>query len=161
MGLFLVNAFSVTSLKKVKEKNWRGLANCLQLSRAGALQRTNESYASDVLRFIHRNGYMIVPPSNPPTLQQIIVPALSTPSRKTRDASASAKPGTSRCPYKIEVVEDVRTIPRFMSKATCHGCDVRCKPVTYTHQVLFNRCRNYWMWTQKTLEVAFVWVMDD
>ena len=149
--------------RKHKLKTWRGLANCLQIASAGTIQRTKASFARDVLRFIHRNGYLIVPPSNPPTHQQMNIPALSKNlGRNRRDFHPSVKQHSSdTCPFNMAVVDFVNTVPRFLSKATCDGCDARCKPVMYTHQVLFNRCGNYWMWTQKTLEVAFVWKMED
>ena len=148
----------MSSKRKQKLKTWRGLAKCLQIASAGTVRRTNASFASDVLRFIHRNGYLIVPPSNPPTPQQIIVPPLSkTPGKNRRDLHSSVKQRSSdRCPFNMTVVDFVNTVPRFLSKATCDGCDARCKPVMYTHQVLFNKCSDYWMWTEKTLEVAFV-----
>ena len=148
----------MSSKGKQKLKTWRGLAKCLQIAGAGTVRRTNASFASDVLRFIHRNGYLIVPPSNPPTPQQIIVPPLSkTPGKNRRDLRSSVKQRSSdRCPFNMTVVDFVNTVPRFLSKATCDGCDARCKPVMYTHQVLFNKCSDYWMWTEKTLEVAFV-----
>ena len=63
--------------RKQKLKTWRGLANCLQIASAGTIQRTKASFARDVLRFIHRNGYLIVPPSNPPTHQQMMIKPLS------------------------------------------------------------------------------------
>ena len=149
--------------RKQKFKTWRGLANCLQIASAGTVQRTKASFARNVLRFIHRNGYLIVPPSNPTTHQQINIPALSKNlGRNRRDFHPSVKQLSSdTCPFNMAVVDFVNTVPRFLSKATCDGCDARCKPVMYTHQVLFNRCGNYWMWTQKTLEVAFVWKMED
>ena len=41
----------------------------------------------------------------------------------------------------MTVVDFVNTVPRFPSKVTRDGCDARCKPVMYTDQVLFNRCK--------------------
>ena len=82
--------------------------------------------------------------------------------RNRTDLHSSVKQRSSdRCPFNVTVVDFVNTVPKFLSKATRYGCDARCKPVMYTDQVLFNGCRNYWMWTKKTLEVAFVWKMDD
>ena len=136
-GILLANIYSAMSLKRKQQlKTWRGLANCLHIAGAGTLYRTNASFANDVLRFIHRNGFLIVPPSNPPTPQQIKIPALSkTPGRNTRDLHASSRRRSSnRCPFKITVVDFVNTVPRFLSKATCDGCDAHCKPVIYTHR---------------------------
>ena len=150
MGIFSVSTCSVMLLKrKEKLKTKRGFARCLQIAGAGTVRRTNASFASDVLRFIHRNGYLIVPPSNPPTPQQINVPPLSkTPGKNRRDLRSSVKQRSSdRCPFNMTVVDFVNTVPRFLSKATRDGFDACCKPVMYTHQVLFKRYGNYWMWT--------------
>ena len=153
MGLFLIS-FSL-SLKN-KRLNWRvrSLANCLKM---GVPQQANVS-SDDVLRFLHRRHYMIVPQSNPP---QQIPPMLKAPSRKTRNVGASGKQNTLRCPFKFEVIDYKETaVPRYLSAARCQGCNIHCRPVLYTHKLLFRKCRNYWMWTQKTLPVAFVWVLD-
>ena len=40
-------------------QNWSRLATCLGMD-------LNKSFSHDIIRFIHRRGYMIVPPSNPP-----------------------------------------------------------------------------------------------
>ena len=153
MGLFLIS-FGL-SLKN-KRRNWRGLASCLHM---GVPQQANVS-SDDVLRFINRHQYMIVPRSNPPTPQRIR-PVMNAPNRSTRNVGASAKQNTPRCPFTFHVIEYVDTVPRFLSAASCPGCNIYCKPVMYTHKLLFRKCKNYWMWTQKTLPVAFVWVLDD
>ena len=133
--------------RKQKLKTWRGLANCLRIASAGTIQRTKTSFARDVCA----------------SSTGMNIPALSKNlGRNRRDFHPSVKQHSSdTCPFNMAVVDFVNTVPRFLSKATCDGCDARCKPVMYTHQVLFNRCGNYWMWTQKTLEVAFVWKMED
>ena len=150
LGIFLVSTCSVMLLKrKEKLKTQRGFARCLQIAGAGTVRRTNGSFASDVLRFIHQNGYLIVPPSNPPTPQQKNIPAFSkTTERNRRELHSSVKQRSSdRCPFNMTVVDFVNTVPRFLSKATRDGFDACCKPVMYTHQVLFKRYGNYWMWT--------------
>ena len=163
--MLLTSTCPVMSLnRKQRFKIWKaGLANCLQRVGAGTMQRPNPLLGNDVLRLIHSNGYLIVPPSNPPTPQQINIPDLSkTPGRNTRGLHGSAKqPGSRRCPFNITVVDFENTVPRHLSEASCHGCDAHCKPVMYTHQVLFKKCGNYWIWTQKTLAVAYVWKIDD
>ena len=152
MGLFLIS-FSL-SLKS-ESGNWRALANCLQM---GVPQQANVS-SNDVLRFIHRRHYMIVPQSNPP---QQIPPMLKAPSRTTRNVASRTKPNTLKCPFEIDVIDyKDKTVPRYLSAAKCEGCNVHCKPVMYTHKLLFKKCKNHWMWTQKTLSVAFVWVLDN
>lgn len=139
MGLSLIVA-SLAQAKKGHPRNWRGLATCLQM------QRADVSSAHDVLRFIHRHRYMIVPQSNLQTSQQ--------------NAPITMPQRSSRCPFTIEKVEDEDTVPRFLSRAICRGCDVNCKPVMYTHQLLFRKCKNYWTWTKKALPVAYVWILD-
>ena len=126
-------------------------------------KRKQKLKPGEVFILFRRNGYLIVSPSNPPTPQQMNIPALSKNlGRNRRDLHSSVKQRSSdRYPFNMTVVDFVNTVPRFPSKATRDGCDARCKPVMYTDQVLFNRCRNYWMWTKKTFEVAFVWKMDD
>ena len=153
LGLFLI--FSSLPLKGAR-RNWRGLANCLQM---GISQQTNVS-SNDVLRFIRRHEYMIVPQSNPPTPHQIL-PTLNAPNRNTRNVGVTDTWRNSRCKFDYQVIDYVDTIPRYLIKAICEGCDNRCKPVMYTHKLLFKKCKNFWMWTQKTLEVAFVWVLDN
>ena len=132
----------------------RSLANCLKMGVPQANLTSN-----DVLRFIHQR-YMIVPQSNPP---RPIPPMLKAPaSRKTRNVGTSSKTNKYKCPFKIVVIDyKEETVPRYLSAAKCSDCNIRCKPVMYTHKVLFKKCKNYWMWTQKTLPVAFVWVLDD
>ncbi|KAJ7389190.1 hypothetical protein OS493_032994 [Desmophyllum pertusum] len=148
LGLSLIVA-SLSQAEKGHPRNWRGLATCLHM------QRANVSSAHDVLRFIHRHRYMIVPLSNPPTSQQ------NAPiNRNTRHLSGTPQ-RSSRCPFTIEVVEDEDTVPRFLNRASCRGCDIKhCKPVMYTHQLLFRKCKNYWTWTKKALPVAYVWILD-
>lgn len=151
MGLFLIS-FSLSF--KLSQRKVRSLAHCLQM---GVPQQENVS-SNDVLSFIHHHDYMIVPQSNPP---QQIPPRFKAPSRTTRNVAASAKQNTLRCPFETVVIDyKEETVPRHLSAAKCEKCNVHCKPVMYTHKVLFKKCKNYWMWTQKTLPVAFVWVLD-
>lgn len=144
-----------TSLTLTKaRRNWRSLANCLQM---GVSQQANVS-SNDVLRFI-RQQYMIVPQSNPPTQHQI-QPASIKPNRKKRTVGARDTSQNVRCPFEYEVIDYVVTVPRHLSRAICDKCDSHCKPVMYTHKLLFRKCKNFWMWKQKTLEVAYVWSLD-
>lgn len=154
MGLFLIS-FSLSLKSECRNGRARSLANCLKM---GVRQQANVS-SNDVLRFIHQHHYMIVPQSNPP---QRIPPMLKAPSRKTRNVGTSGKQNTLKCPFEIDVIDyKDETVPRYLSAAKCPECNIHCKPVMYTHKVLFKKCKNYWMWTQKTLPVAFVWVLDD
>lgn len=141
MGIFLIS-FGFSLKKERRNRRLQGLANCLQM---GVPQQANVS-SYDVLRFINRHHYLIVPKSNPPT------------SRKTRNVGTSAKWSTPRCPFTFNVIDYAETVPRFLTAARCPGCNFHCKPVMYTHYVLIRKCKNYWMWTRKTLPVAFVWV---
>ena len=154
MGFFLIS-FSLSS--ENEHSNWRvrSLANCLKME----VGRKTKVSSNDVLRFIHDHHYMIVPQSNPP---QQIPPMMKAPSRNRRNVGASGKQGTLRCPYKFYVIDyKAETVPRHLTAAKCEGCSIHCRPVFYTHKLLFKKCQDYWMWTQKTLPVAFVWDLDD
>ncbi|KAL9987701.1 hypothetical protein ACROYT_G002048 [Oculina patagonica] len=152
LGLFLI---SVSFSLRRERRNWRGLANCLQM---GVSQQANVS-SNDVLRFIHRRQYMIVSQSYAPTPHQIL-PTFNAPKRNTRSVGVADTLKT-HCPFEYQPIDFVHTVPRYLSKAICNDCDIHCKPVMYTHKLLSRKCKNYWMWTQKTLEIAFVWVSDD
>ncbi|RMX39440.1 hypothetical protein pdam_00007584, partial [Pocillopora damicornis] len=84
-------------------QNLSSLATCLGMD-------SNKTSSDDILRFIHRRGYMIVPPSNPPTQDQ--------GSRKKRSIHSV------KCPFTYAVIDFIDTVPRFVSNATCSGCDV-------------------------------------
>ena len=87
---------------------------------------------------------MVVPQSNPPTdIEQ----------KKTKSKRSVY---TGKCPFKMEVKDYVDAVPRFLSSATCGGCDVRCKPVTYTLRLLRRKCGNYWLWEEEDVRVAYV-----
>ena len=131
----LISCLIATSL--CGRQNWRNLARCLQMSST----RTSPKV---ILQFIRHRGYMIVPQSNPPTQ----VHGAKTPRKR---AIYSGK-----CPFKMEVKDFVDTVPRFLSNATCSGCDVRCKPVSYTLRLLRRKCGNYWLWEEQEVRVAYV-----
>lgn len=118
-------------------QNWRHLARCLQLS-------STRTSPKRILQFIRRNGYMIIPQSNPPTGEQGAM-------RPRKRAIYSGK-----CPFKMEVKDFVDTVPRFLSNASCSGCDVRCKPISYTLKLLRRKCENYWLWEEHEVRVAYV-----
>lgn len=131
-------------------RRWRGLANCLGVSRG-----------QHILRFIHENRYMIVPPSNPPAQQEV-----RESTRQTRSAVSSSTQGTAseKCPfqYALKRFPERDILPRQMSYATCQQCDAdRCQPVNYTHKVLIKNCTNVWFWGERTLPVAYIWVKDN
>ncbi|XP_020631473.1 protein Hook homolog 3-like [Orbicella faveolata] len=111
-------------------RDWTSLARCLQMP------ASTGTSSNDILRFIRRRGYMIVPQSNPPT--EIV--------KFKENSKRSAY--TGRCPFKMEVKDFVDTVPRFLSYATCSKCDVRCKPVTYTMRLLRRKCGHYWLWEE-------------
>ena len=117
-------------------QDWTGLARCLHLG-------SNKTSSDDILRFIRRNGYMIAPPSNPPTQGQ--------------GANAQNKRSiySGKCPYTFEVKDFVDTVPRFLVNATCSGCDIRCKPVSYTERLLRRKCGDYWLWEEQDIQVAY------
>lgn len=142
LGIFLISV-GLSLKNERRNRRFRGLANCLQM---GVPEQANVS-SYDVLRFINRNQFLIVPISNPPTR------------RKTRNVGDSAlKWSTPRCPFTFELIEYRETVPRYLTAARCPGCNPHCKAVMYTHNVLTRKCKNYWIWTKKTLPVAFVWV---
>ncbi|KAL9987699.1 hypothetical protein ACROYT_G002046 [Oculina patagonica] len=148
LGLFFI---SVSFSLRRDRRHWRGLANCLGM---GVSQQANVS-SNDILRFIRRRQYMIV--SEPNQFSETLT--ANAPNRMTRSVGFTLQ---TRCPFKYEIIDYVDTIPRFLVKAVCtKQCDSHCKPVMYPHKLLFRKCKNYWMWTQKTLAVAFVWVLDD
>ena len=123
-------------------RRWGGLANCLGVSRG-----------QHILRFIDENGYMIVPPSNPPAQQEV--------RESTRSAQGTA---SEKCPfqYALKRFPERDILPRQMSYATCQQCDAdRCQPVNYTHKVLIKNCTNVWFWGERTLPVAYIWVKDN
>lgn len=151
-------SFINTSLSvKKNRRNWRGLASCLRIG----TQKNRNVSSDEVLRFIHRNQYMIVPTSNPPTPQQTR-PAFRPANRSTRDMSSSGADTTRslKCPFTFQVKDFINTVPRFLSFASCPGCPGNCEPVMYTHRILLRNCKNFWLWTEKTLPTAFVWVQD-
>lgn len=133
------------------KRNWRALANCLSLGKQGPRNVSSE----DILRFIHRQKFMIVPPSNPPTREQI-----REANRRTRDSVSSntQRWRSANCPFEYDLKRFEDTLPKFVAYATCKKCDSRCKPVNYTHKFLFKECHNSWLWGQRTLPVAFIWV---
>ncbi|XP_078364953.1 uncharacterized protein LOC144649336 [Oculina patagonica] len=131
----LISYLVATSLAGRKE--WRSLARCLQMSSTGTSPK-------DILRFIRHRGYMIVPQSNPATKIQ----EAKTPSKRSVYSG--------KCPFKMEVKDFFDAVPRFLSSATCRGCDVRCKPVTYTLRLLRKKCGNYWLWEEQEMRVAYV-----
>ena len=100
--------------------------------------------SNDILRFIRRRGYMIVPQSNPPTgIEQF-------------KANSKRSVYSGKCPYQMEVKDFVDTVPRYLSYATCSNCDVRCKAVTYSMRLLRRKCGNYWLWEEQEMPVAYV-----
>ena len=99
----LTSCVAVCSL--LCSQNWSSLATCLGMD-------SNKTSSDDILRFIHRRGYMIVPPSNPPTQDQ--------GSRKNLKRSIHS----GKCPFTYAVIDFIDTVPRFVSNATCSGCDV-------------------------------------
>ena len=138
-------------------RRWRGLANCLGVSRER--QRSNSS--GRILRFIHEKGYMLVPPSNPPTEQEV---RKSTRQTRSTVSLRTRRRASEKCPFQYAVKRftggDV--VPRYMSYATCQQCNAaRCQPVYYTHKVLIKNCNNVWFWGERTLPVAYIWVKDD
>ena len=56
----------------------------------------------------------------------------------------------------MEVKDLIDTVPRFVSNATCHGCDVRCKPVVFTQRLLRQHCHDFWLWEEQDVRVAYV-----
>lgn len=118
-------------------QNWRHLARCFQLS-------STRTSPKRILQFIRRNGYMIIPQSNPPTGEQGAM-------RLRKRAIYSGK-----CPFKMEVKDFVDTVPRFLSNASCSGCDVRCIPISYTLKLLRRKCESYWLWEEHEVRVAYV-----
>lgn len=127
-------------------------------------EQTNVS-SHKVIRFLHENHYMFVPPSNPPTPRQVN-PVFRSAHRSTRDMTAAAE-REAKCPFKFQVRDSAvdgngyLTIPRFLSVAICPDCPANCQKVMYTHQLLIRKCKNVWMWTEKTLPVAYVWLQQD
>lgn len=99
--MLLTSTCPVMSLnRKQRFKIWKaGLANCLQRVGAGTMQRPNPLLGNDVLRLIHSNGYLIVPPSNPPTPQQIIYQIYQRHLAGTQEASTA--PPSSLVPVDV------------------------------------------------------------
>lgn len=119
--------------------------------------------AEEVLRFIrYENQYLIVPASNPLMPQQERS-ANRKANRNTKGWSSSVSLNTSntKCSFTFEVKDFETTVPRFVTYASCQGCDSNCKPVMYVQKVLAWKCKSLWLWTEKTLPVAFVWVQDE
>lgn len=135
----------------------RNLANCLRMNVPQAANVT----PNEVLHYI-RNNYMIVPASNPPISMQTR-PKVRPASRRRRDTSTpvATTVRNSKCPFTYEVQKNPNMVPLFVNYARCQGCDTKCKPVTFTHQLLSRvsrHCNKVWVWTQRTLPIAFVWV---
>jgi len=125
-------------------QDWSALASCLQM---GATQTSSD----DILKFIQSHGYLIVPQSIlPPKVQ------LTPKPRIKRAVSQPPALFTGKCPYKIEVKDLIDTVPRFVSNATCKGCDVRCKPVVFTQRLLRKKCHDFWLWEDHDVRVAYV-----
>ncbi|XP_078367305.1 uncharacterized protein LOC144651243 [Oculina patagonica] len=136
--ILVISCLVVTSLPC--GQNWSSLARCLRMG-------SNTTSSDDILQFVRRYGYMIVPQSNPPTQGQ---------GTRVRRAPSKRAIYTGKCPYQIQVEDFIDTVPRFLSNATCSGCDVRCKPVTYTLRLLRRKCGDYWLWEEHDVQVAFV-----
>ena len=165
MKLFLLKvllALGISLLAKCaplhnEHKKLRNLANCLRMNVPQAANVT----PNEVLHYI-RNNYMIVPASNPPIPMQTR-PKVRPASRRTRDMSTpvATTVRNSKCPFTYEVQKNPNMVPLFVNYARCQGCDTKCKPVTFTHQLLSRvsrHCNKVWVWTQRTLPIAFVWV---
>lgn len=131
----LISFLAATSL--AGREDWRSLARCVQM-------RSTRTSPKEILRFIRGRGYMIVPQANPPSKLE----KAKTPSKRSVYSG--------KCPFKMEVKDFVDAVPRFLSRATCSGCDVRCKPVTYTLRLLRRKCGNYWLWQEQEVRVAYV-----
>ena len=133
----------------------RNLANCLRMNVPQAANVT----PNEVLNYI-RNNYIIVPASNPPIPDQTTLTV--RPARRTRDVGTpvATTVRNSKCPFTYEVQKNPNMVPLFVNYARCEGCDRKCKPVTFTHQLLshVSHCNKVWVWTQRTLPIAFVWV---
>lgn len=86
---------------------------------------------------------MIVPQSNPPT-------------KVHEKISGKRSVYKEKCPFQMEVKDFGDTVPRFLTSATCNGCDVRCKPVTYTLRLLRRKCVHYWLWQEIEVQVAYI-----
>ena len=131
----LISCFVESSLPY--SRGWKRLARCLKMN-------SNKTSSDDILQFVRRHGYMIVPQSNPPN-------EIDKARTKRKRSAYSGK-----CPFKMELKDYIDRVPRFLSSATCVGCDVRCKPVTYTTRLLRRKCGNYWLWEEQDVQVAFV-----
>ena len=117
-------------------QNWSSLATCLNMD-------SSKTSSCDILRFIHRRGYMIVPPSNPPSQNR----------GRRSDTKRSIYSG--KCPFKYTLIDFIDTVPRFVANATCSGCDVRCKAVPYTVRLLRKKCDDYWLWEERDIQAAY------
>ena len=124
-------------------QDWSSLAGCLQMD-------ATQTSSDDILKFIRNEGYMIVPPSNPPSKTPI--PA---PRRRKRAVGTNSNAYTGKCPYQFQVKDFIDTVPRFVSNATCQGCDVRCKPVVFTQRLLRKHCQDFWLWEEHDVRVAY------
>ena len=126
------------------------LCRCVQFAMQQKLEQTchlpwhgsQKSFSDDIIRFIHRRGYMIVPPSNPPTQKQ--------------GSYMKRSIYSGRCPFTFAVKDFIDTVPRFVSYATCIGCDVRCKAVPYTVSLLRRKCSDYWLWEEQDIQAAYI-----
>ena len=131
--LWLISCVAVCSLPCGQNRS--GLSTCLDLG-------TNKTSSDDILQFIHRNGYMIVPQSNPPT--------------QGKGSNTKRSIFSGKCPFTYTLTDLVDTEPRFLGYTTYSGCDVRCKPVLYTVKVLRRKCSAYWLWEEHDIQVAYI-----
>ena len=109
-----------------------------------------QTSSDDILKFIRNEGYMIVPPSNPPSKTPIPAPL-----RGKRAVGTNSNAYTGKCSYQLQVKDFIDTVPRFVSNATCPGCDVRCKPVVFTQRLLRKHCQDFWLWEEHDVRVAY------
>ena len=116
-------------------QSWSGLSTCLDVG-------TNKTSSDDILQFIHRYGYMIVPQSNPPT--------------QGKGSNTKRSIFSGKCPFTYTLTDLVDTVPRFLGHATCSRCDVPYKPVLYTLKVLRGKCGDYSLWEEHDIQVAYI-----
>ena len=117
--LWLISCVAVCSLPCGQNRS--GLSTCLDLG-------TNKTSSDDILQFIHRYGYMIVPQSNPPT--------------QGKDSNTKRSIFSRKCPFKYTLTDLVDTVPRFL--------------VLYTVKLLRRKCGDYWLWEEHEIQVAYV-----
>ena len=83
----------------------------------------------------------------------------------TTQSNNGNKIGSSTCPWTWTTDDDPNRIPRYLYRAVCPKCEYYCKPVSYTHHTLQQKCKRkaggrICVWNRKERELNIAYVFD-